>query len=538
MADRLKSTLPILIPSVVLVLHVLMFGTWIIDDAAISFSYARSLAEGHGLTAQAGVPPVEGFSNFLWTILFVPLIALGVFDPAITPKVISLICMIGAFALLAKSVERAPRGSWIAGIALTLTALHPSFAIWTAGGLENPLYVLGISGLVYGTSQAVYAVRLTHRGAALMAVMAGAVALTRPDGLVYMAAYPAALIAMQITLRRWGIKPVQRHLLIYAAVFVGIYGAFLSFRWLYYGALVPNTYYAKDSDIGFMLLAALTLQIEALLKISDLMFGTLGRGGNLLAFGLLILGVVFTIRRWLRRDEFVIALFALTAMLVFVLLPLDWMREYRFATPFFPLFFLLVVMLATHLIEMLPLRGSQRFLLIGAIGVFIASVAVAGYRRSAAFAAAPEVPFQVVAEHGGERFNQYANMLGLEDASVLLPDVGGTLWVSRLRVYDLYGLTDPTIARTLGIDQPAFYDYLFEAAQPTFITIHGFHTDRARLDTDPRFRRDYVAICEYIDAWVRERHGYEMYSGTYIRKDVVQGGSEALTMLQQAATCP
>jgi hypothetical protein len=343
---------------------------------------------------------------------------------------------------------------------------------------------------------------------------------------------------MLIMQRRWGMKPVQRHLLIYAAVFAGLYGAFLGFRWLYYGHLLPNTYYAKDSAIGFMLMAALTLQIEALLKMSDLMFGTLGRGGNLMAFGLLILCVVFVTRRLLRRDEFVLILFALAAMLVYVLLPLDWMREYRFATPFFPIFFLLAVTLVAHLIEMLPLRGTQRALLIAAIAIFIASVAAAGYRRSAAFAAAPEVPFQMVAEREGERFNHYADELGLERASVLLPDVGGTLWVSRLRVYDLYGLTDPTIARTLGIDQPAFYDYVFEDAQPTFITTHGFHTERASLDADARFRRDYTPICEYIDPYVQSQYGRDAYSGTYVRKDAVQGHSEALTTLRQEAACP
>lgn len=538
MAHRLKPYATILLPSLVLIVHVLMFGAWIIDDAAISYSYARSLAQGHGLVAQAGAPPVEGYSNFLWTVLLAPIYALGLFDPVITVKLISLICMISAFALLARSVERLPRGSLIALIALTLTAMHPSFAIWTAGGLENPLYVLGISGLVYGTSRAVYRDRLTHRSAAVMGLIAAGIALTRPDGLVYVAAYPAALVGMQIALRRWGMKPVQRHVLIYAAMFAGIYGAFLGFRWLYYGQLVPNTYYAKDSSIGFMLMAALTLQIEALLKMSDLMFGTLGRGGNLLAFGLLIIGLVFVIRRQLRRDEFVVMLFALAAMLVYVVLPLDWMREYRFATPFFPLFFLLAVMLIAHVIEMLPLRGTQRALLIGAIGVFILSVAVAGYRRSAAFAASPEVPFQVVAERDGERFNRYADALGVERGSVLLPDVGGTLWVSRLRVYDLYGLTDSAIARTVGIDQPAFYNYIFEDAQPTFITMHGFHTDRASLDADPRFRRDYTPICESIDEWVREQFGRDVYSGIYVRKDVVQGHSEALTTLRQEAACP
>ena len=34
-----------------------------IDDAGISFSYARNFALGDGLVSQPGFPPVEGFSN-------------------------------------------------------------------------------------------------------------------------------------------------------------------------------------------------------------------------------------------------------------------------------------------------------------------------------------------------------------------------------------------------------------------------------------------------------------------------------------------
>ena len=48
------------IPISVFVLHATVFGTWIADDAGISFAYARNLAAGHGLVSQPGVTPVEG----------------------------------------------------------------------------------------------------------------------------------------------------------------------------------------------------------------------------------------------------------------------------------------------------------------------------------------------------------------------------------------------------------------------------------------------------------------------------------------------
>src|SRR4051812_9442686 len=38
------------------------------DDAMISMRYARNLAEGRGLVWNPGEQPVEGYTNFLWTL--------------------------------------------------------------------------------------------------------------------------------------------------------------------------------------------------------------------------------------------------------------------------------------------------------------------------------------------------------------------------------------------------------------------------------------------------------------------------------------
>ena len=39
------------------------------DDAMISMTYARNLAAGNGLVWMAGEPAVEGYTNFLWTVV-------------------------------------------------------------------------------------------------------------------------------------------------------------------------------------------------------------------------------------------------------------------------------------------------------------------------------------------------------------------------------------------------------------------------------------------------------------------------------------
>jgi len=51
------------------VAHCWLFRDFTVDDAAISFTYARSFAEGHGLILLPGAERVEGYSNFLWVML-------------------------------------------------------------------------------------------------------------------------------------------------------------------------------------------------------------------------------------------------------------------------------------------------------------------------------------------------------------------------------------------------------------------------------------------------------------------------------------
>jgi hypothetical protein len=87
--------------------HALYYGQWVVDDAAITFSYARNLADGHGLVLQPGAAPVEGYSNPAWLVLFAVGKLLGLFDRGsifgspdyvVYPKVLATVCCAGIVA--------------------------------------------------------------------------------------------------------------------------------------------------------------------------------------------------------------------------------------------------------------------------------------------------------------------------------------------------------------------------------------------------------------------------------------------------------
>jgi arabinofuranosyltransferase len=79
-------------PALVLLVNMWRVRRFTIDDAYISYRYARNLAGGLGLVYNAG-ERIEGFTNFSWTVILAGGIALGI-DPDLLAKLLG-----GAFAL-------------------------------------------------------------------------------------------------------------------------------------------------------------------------------------------------------------------------------------------------------------------------------------------------------------------------------------------------------------------------------------------------------------------------------------------------------
>ncbi len=218
-------------------------------------------------------------------------------------------------------------------------------------------------------------------------------------------------------------------------------------------------------------------------------------------------------------------------MAAYVIMPSDWMGEYRFATAFFVFLYFFTILSATELLRDAKIKIFRSAVARGiGVGLVLVGSLILFSSRTSDFANNPTVPLSTVKTSIVERHEVYASALHLTSASLLTPDIGALLYYSDLRIYDLAGLTDKTIAKTLGHDQDAFHDYVFEVAKPDFIRTHSVWAARAALDLDPRFRRDYVPLCESFD---KQR---DIYYGHYVKRTVAQSaGSEAWAAV--AALC-
>ena len=204
------------------------------DDAMISMRYARNLAAGHGLVWNAGETPVEGYSNFAWT-LFMAALHLVAAEP-----LISLFVSIAGLALLLANIvvvwsiarRLAPGRPRAAALAALMVACFYSLGYWTLRGMEVGLLALAIDAAVLGV--------LVLEGGGSAALLAAALTLlplVRADG-----ALPALLVggyAYATSARRSG------RAWIFLALPLAAVAAHTGFRLWYYGDWMPNTYYLK-----------------------------------------------------------------------------------------------------------------------------------------------------------------------------------------------------------------------------------------------------------------------------------------------------
>lgn len=508
---------------------------WLIDDAGISFAYSRSLAGGHGLVSQPGMVPVEGYSNFLWVILMTPFFLLGLFDPFLTSKIVSFILVGISFLFLHRAaMALTDRRRLVSFISLLFLATNSSFVIWTCSGLENPLYAMLICLLLFQIVHHLASASGSPASPQMIAVTCSALALTRPDGIVYTAAFPFVLL-IGLLIGQIFARELMRRLWKFGATTLGILGTFMLFRLLYFGDIMPNTYYVKGGPGFKEVIDLLTMQEEYLVKLQQLWQSVLGDWlWLLIPVTLLALPIVSArLRRNLLNDVALLTLMLL-ALAAYMLLGIDYMKEYRFATNLFPMLYLSLAVGLYRLWDSFVHFRIQKTVAAVALLLLIGVSTFFEHRsRYQAFFKRPTVPFTRIANSFGLRFNKIAQYLELEDPSFLVPDIGGTLYYSNLRIIDLAGLCDTTIAKTRRYHLSRFHEYVFEEIKPTIIHIHGYFTAVSRLDEDERFMRDYIPIRLVDDEQAKRRLGRDVLSGDFVRKDAVKAVPDKLKSLQE-----
>ena len=225
------------------------------DDAYISLRYASNLAEGHGLVWNVG-ERVEGYTNFLWTVLIALLLRLTPLEAPLLALVLGGLVFILNLIVAAQLEERllgALGSPTKLAFAPLLLALHSVFIAYGSTGMET-----GLCALLVSLGALALCGPWSGRGTLLAGAALIAATLCRPDHALFYVVGTAVVVLQELSLlrqhqARGEVLPLwasARRAALYAAPFT-VYLAYLGWKLHYYGQLLPNTYYAKSADMSW-----------------------------------------------------------------------------------------------------------------------------------------------------------------------------------------------------------------------------------------------------------------------------------------------
>lgn len=460
-------------------------GPRTIDDAYITFRYARNLLDGHGLVFNSG-EAVLGTTTPLYALL---LSALGLpfGGPEAPFPVLALLVSAAADAVTALILIRLGRrlGSTAAGVATALIwAIHPWSVTFAIGGMETSLFIALLSATFY----------LHLTGQPILAAGTGGLALiTRPDALIFL--LPIFIDRMLVTLRNE--ENTRRIGWQEAAAFGVPVGLWLAFSTLAFDSPIPQSVFAKAVAYELPPGAGLVrlLQHYATPFSWNEIVGTVWIAIGLIIYPtLFVLGALFAVRTTSRAwPLFVYPWLYLLAYSIANPLIFRW-----YLVPPLPLYMLGIFLggarLSRDLKHWFPLALLTLLGLIGSLSAWTLRPDHGPTRP------APEMAFiqlELLYEQAAEQLSEV-----IQPGEVLAAaDIGTLGYHSPGEIFDLLGLISPKASTYYPLPESAYaINYavpseLVADVRPEFIVILEVY-GRNTLLKDDQFRLDYELLSE------------------------------------------
>ncbi len=419
----------------------LSLGLCVQDDTYISLRYAHNLVEGHGLVFNPGEEPVEGYTNFLWTVMLAAVMALG--GNGVLASVVGGLLSAG---LLGWVTWRYGRDSpscqgrpLLVLLAPALVVLDPGLLLESVQGLESVFFTLLVTGCAALTIREMEdSDRVPWSG-----LVGGLAALTRPEGYLFYGLLQVARVFH---------RPVRPP----GAVRIGwlVFGMFavshLVYRWTFYGDIVPNTFHAKTGGGPEM-------WERGLHYVGEFAYRHLG----LVIAGLI--GAWVAVRRGAARD--MISLLLVSVMLVYVVsVGGDFKHSGRFLLPVLPLMALWAQDGLARVLDELEHRRLPAWL----GGAAVLSLCLHNGLQYWPIASGAAT-FRVVNQDERIAVGEFLRMRFAPDTRIAIHSAGTVPYISNLPTIDCWGLSDRHIARVevedMGKGTPGHektdYEYVF-----------------------------------------------------------------------------
>jgi len=455
------------------------------DDAFISFRYAENLANGHGLVYNIG-ERVEGYTNFLWTVMLAGAIKLGA-DPLVLAKILGVVFALATmFLIIPFSALATGRTGWPSALPTLFLACSGPFVAWAQWGLEGGMFTFFTTlGLFLFLKALTDGISFAYCSLAFVIA-----ALTRPEGIIFFGVsfiYYLLLVRQANRLRaerneqergaspkavtkssparladlasavRLNLFPIRIAQL--ATPFAIIYGIYYGWRFSYYGCPFPNTYYVRMAGT---LGAYLQQWVRGLKYISDFLWS----GGGVVVLVLVAL-LWITFRPARRSPLSFLSIFCVVPIVYSMHVGGDSKHFHRLLMPYLPLLYVLVAESLLGVFRLVvQVKSNLRMRSVGRM-VFVAFVAglilYTYYFPTLLFFAEGKPTFPTWSLLRG-RTPSYEAVKGYEWQKRLVGEwlrkhapkgttiattvAGVTPYYSKLYTYDMLGVTNEHIAHT------------------------------------------------------------------------------------------
>lgn len=463
------------------------------DDAFITYRYAWNMARGNGLVFNPG-DHVEGYTNFLWTVIHVIPEKAG-WDTPLFSQLLGIVLMVATVMVVLRMARILFASEGFAMLVGIVVVANMTFLVYATGGLETMLQALTLSGSALALLPALSRRELPSIWRSLAAgALAGLAILTRLDSVVYLVPlFVAACVRLWNAKPRAG-EPSARLGSIAAVLAVAAVPALVLvvpwFVWKlsYYGELLPNTFQAKSASN----------------PLAPILFGVFYLATYFFLYGAFLL--IKRFRRY-RRSFFDVpgtaALFSVVGvwLLYTVYVGADFM-EYRFLVVITPI----LAMLGAWLIDRFTNLRSQLVLMSVLMAFSLLHLVIV-------FPAYPVLSFRSLEEWPAPSRTARMN-LGqiLNDAFPGGPEVpgqpviavgplGAISYYSDLESVDMLGLTDEWVARN-GEEAQIYYPGHVRMAPPEYLADRGVDLIIGQpLPTSEHLERDGYRLSELVPTY-------------------------------------
>lgn len=481
------------------------------DDAYITYRYARNFVDGHGIVFNPGEPPVEGYTNFLWTVIIAGGMEAGV-DPEWLGPALGLLSTVLAALLTALLVMRLGGGAWFAGAAALLLAVQPTQTVHAVGGLETATFGMLLLAAILPRTAAVR----TKAGDVFSGCCLAAAALTRPEGMLVFGLLEIgeAFLAWSgrqqtgATLGSWFTGALRRGLPVGLVV-----GAHMLWRHATYGDWVPNTFHAKVAPGPVIWLDGLAYAGTAVQHFGIVFF--------VLPF--------FLLRETTGASARLLCLLVSTAYTAYVVsVGGDYMPTFRFLAPVLPLW----CALAASSMGLLGRRlGGGR----GAVAAFALLIVLGAGNTVVGYTQGHFWPQQARQQERLVAAGRTLDEILPPDAWMAATACGRVPYFAQRRCLDMMGLSDKHIASTEARPEDVLHleghlkgdgGYILDQRPEVIVYLRlvvteeplaenpnwpmvarsqAFAISEAQIARDPRLRKDYHVVSvplPEVGAWL------------------------------------